>query len=387
MGTYLVVDRTHFFRKLITSSNSKDSSDPLTGFIFPSPSKGTSLKIYELRFGSNGHLSYILTAYGLAWIDKGEFIFLRKWLTEYMEDTYLRLQANATFEYSHYSTLAPLWVSGGMSRGPHMFHYGHFATDYLPAIRFIKDSHSAFTFNPIISKSCVWHNSLTSVAGLTSEFEHALPLKEPLEVTHYPHITCHSLDCSIFLTSPVMDLSQARRALIYNSLRSIRSPDFFSNAIKPNTVFLSRRKTNNPRIYNEDSLCNSLAMLLPRFVRIDPEEYDINELLRWLNGTGAVIISAASSSLDPIMQYGTRDLRFIVLYSLSIKDVLNDNDVYSIYARNHGYHLVQRVYVKPLSSSGPSWDDPIVVDPTKLAQLVSVMQDQSPCSLTPCQFW
>jgi hypothetical protein len=387
MDSYLVADRTHFFSRLLSCSDSTDYSDSLAGFIFPSPIQSISLHIYEFRFGLNGHLTYILTANGLAWIDKGEFSFLSKWLMEYSGDTYLRVQADAAFEYSCNKSFVPLWISGGMSRGPHMFHFGHFATDFLPAIRFIKDNQFDFRYKPIMSQLSSWHKSLAEVADLTSELSDPLVLKEPSEVNAYPHITRHTVCCSIFLMSPFMGQNEARQFLLFNSLKSSRYFPFSTDAIKPNVVFLSRRKTTSPRISNEDYLCNQLAMRLPRFQRIDPEEYDISELLRWLNGSSPVIVSAASSSLDPIMQYGSSHLRYIVLYSLSIKEVANDYDPYSIYAKKHGYDRIQRVYVKPMKSAGPSWDDPIEVDPIRLAQLITAMHHSSDVGFPPYQTW
>lgn len=346
-------------------------------FVFPSVREQVELEIYEIRYSSRFELTYILAFNNKCWIDSFDLEQYKPWTLVISNKKYLNIPVNECFNYEPNGNISPVWITGGMSRGSHSFHFGHFSSDHLPAIHFAQTINPHFVF--IQAKQSLWQKSLLNYSGIKLN---TLELCEPIRsILKYPHVTKHTICASVFM--PVLNLNTTySRRILFSDFLKFRSPklEFESKkitevSINTHVVFLSRSSQQYQRIMNENQIEIELLKIFKNVHFIKPEDYDSFALMSWIDKFNPIIISAASSALDPILLLCKQIPRTIIYYSSTIySPTFTYNDIYALLGNLRNKENIIRIFVDPIYSSGFPWNDEFNICCKSLREMLEGMQ-------------
>lgn len=364
---FKVVHKQLFLQALLNSP-SHASSYEFPG-IYPSPTHPVRITFHQIKFAQGLESTYMLSYNKLLWLDESEIKFFSRWITRspfgHLEISF----ESPLICYSDVEGTLPVWITAGLSRGSHSFHYAHFVVDQLVSASYVScllDSHNPLYIQDI---SQTWQASLLrkySSAYNAFTLVDASSLRTP----EYPNIVSHEIKACLFDFSPQLNSSMTRYALLKEFLSVNNHRDFQPANIHDDTCvnsdtevwFLSRSRVPNVRLVNEHEVISVLTTIFPRTKVIHPQEHMPYDLIKSIETIDPLIFSASSGALDPLMILSRYLPRIIMFFPFTHDEIYGMQRAAGIYRDISVLSgCDQRLIAFGVSTSmhGASWNTPI----------------------------
>jgi hypothetical protein len=375
-----VIDKPTFFRLLLKKSRSNNQL--FYPGIYPDASAPTSLKIHQFKFAPTLESTYIISSGYFAWLDPSELPFFERFMTSNDSGTPLLSFSGPEIIYPDIHGCLPIWITAGLSRGSHSFHYAHFAVDHMTAASYI--SNDLEIDNALFLQDLVqpWQQSLLKFYPQRYDFL-AFPDTFSLRSKHFPNIVTFSIKACIFDYCPFLSSASSRSSLVKyffaNKLRNFTTPTTtHPSIVGPSTEawFLTRSKVANTRITNESEIIKVLSDIFPKMVVIEPESSQPERLINSINKTNPIIFSACSGALDPLMLLCSRLPQIVMFSPFSWMEIFSQKNPLGIYQDIANLSSTPNNFV-PLgtlqSPESASWNTRIKVNPIALHKVLNLM--------------
>lgn len=366
LHSYKLVDKISFLRALLDGSYVGNLEYPS---LYPAPPYLADIVIHQVKFAPGSESTYMLSYNNILWLDRSEYKYFHRWISTSDENTYHIVFPSPVLKYHNISEIYPIWITGGLSRGSHSFHYAHFAVDQLIPSLYVKDL--MYNLNPCFIQDTLlpWQKNIID----------AYPFDyQPLVLTHeislrnlpYPNIVSHMIQASLFDFSPQYDTISSRNALFrhyFHAREAASALEHFEDdvlTIETPIWLLSRSKVPNIRLINENHVIDSLNTVFLNVSVLCPEDYCTDDLLYKIHSTKPLIISACSGALDPLMLLVKYFPRIIMFVPFTRREI-NESNAAGLYRDIPRISRSEdRVALLGLANNivGSSWNTPIRVE-------------------------
>ena len=384
----IIVDKNTFFRILTAETNANVLS--LQPCIYPPLDCPVEIVYHQFRFGPGEDLTYILSYRNYAWLDEQEYSFFSPWIYHFPgKKPCLFFNDVCTIDYIMPNCDPCVWISAGLSRGSHSFHYAHYVVDHLMAVSFVSSKLSSKNAVFIQDRFLIWQKQLLTKFYARFSILAFPRVSSNLLTNGYPKVCAHIISSCVFDYSPFMSSDNSRSALIkayideaglkYSPISVNQVSESHPVVCSTNILFLSRSKMHHKRIQNEEAFTEVIKDYFVNTIVINPEDCSPSDIIDFIDLNKPVVISAASGALDPLMLLCKSLPRIIMFLPFTIDEIYSHrkSGVYSIIAdiRNSANNFVPLGVRQASSSSG--WNTPLSVDLRVAAALFGFLRVQS----------